>query len=116
MGVALMRGMVTVDNTPYTQSSYPHIPGQLLNTPASGLIERQRIQSRSINNNAMSTKRATAEHSATSQKVKHESKQQLPKLQKELPVVRSSPKDHQAEHKIEKNALKIEKKELTNGD
>lgn len=114
--VALMRGMVTVDNTPYTQSSYPHIPGQLLNTPASGLIERQRIQSRSINNNAMSTKRATAEHSATSQKVKHESKQQLPKLQKELPVVRSSPKDHQAEHKIEKNALKIEKKELTNGD
>jgi len=107
--VALMRGMATVDNTPYTQSSYPHISGQLLNTPASGLIERQRIQSRSINNNAQSLKRATAEHCAASQKVKHESKQQQSKLQKELLVVRSSPKDHPVEHKIEK-------KELTDGD
>jgi hypothetical protein len=130
--VALMRGMAAVDNTPYAQPGYPHIPGQLLNTPAPGLMGRPGIQnqSRSIiinnNNNATPSKKPTTEHNATSQKLKlkRESPQQHAKSpQKAISVDRSLPKEQPAKQKVnkieqkqhEKKGHKIEIKENKNG-
>ena len=109
--VALMRGMAPVDNTPYSQTGYPNIPGQLLNTSAAGLINGQGASSRSINtNNAQSVNQATSKHSAAPQKVNYDSKQPSQ-------ADRSSSKDQSVQqHKKGNNVHKIQKEELQNMD
>jgi len=99
--VALMRGMAVVD-TPFAQSGYPHITGQLLNPTTAALIARQGLQNRAI---TTSPKKATLlDHKNVSQKAKPE----LKKFQKSITVERDALKT-QSSQKNEKKAQRNSK-------
>mmetsp|Transcript_10579 Transcript_10579/g.25475 ORF Transcript_10579/g.25475 Transcript_10579/m.25475 type:complete len:1939 (+) Transcript_10579:136-5952(+) len=92
--VALMRGMAVVD-TPFAQSGYPHLPGQLLNPTAAVLIARQGMQNRAMSANA---KKVSLDHKSATQKVKNESKS----LQKTVSIERDTLKAQSSQNNDKK--------------
>jgi hypothetical protein len=93
--VALMRGMSVVD-TQFAQSGYPHMSGHLLNPTTAALIARQGLQNRAI---TTSPKKTALDHKTASQKAKPE----LKNLQNNIVAERDALKT-QSSQKNEKKA------------